>query len=97
MKLYIIDSTLNNKIVTFNGYNSFITYLEEMLLRRDKVNRKIKMNELASIGYGYDDSNSVTFVRYMAESINMGVIRENNLVKCDVPNIILYQKDEFGD
>jgi hypothetical protein len=101
MQYYIVDTTvrpLQDK--RFSSYVDLVHYLEQMSLRESKQNRKQKMLELASIGYGYDDPDSVIFTRFMAERFNMGVIRETGTgpgkFRCDVSAIALFQKDEFG-
>jgi hypothetical protein len=102
MIFYIIDTTINPmKEVRFNDYPSTVRYLEGMTQRAYKQNRKERMNMLEEIGHGYDDRDSITFVRSMASQFEMGVIRNNagvlNRMKCDITAVALYQKSEFGD
>ena len=52
---------------------------------------------LEELGHGYDDQNSVTFVRSMAEAFDMGIIRENNRMRCDITSAELFQKEEYGN
>lgn len=102
MTFYIVDTTLgSSEFVTFSDYKSLVSYLETMCVRKFNQSRKQQMLMLESIGHGYDDSDSVTFVRFMASQFDMGIIRSNSSehvkMKCDIPSIVLFQKDEFGN
>lgn len=102
MIFYIIDSTLKpTQEVRFTDYLSTVKHLEGMSKRAYNQTRKQRMIMLEEIGHGYDDRDSVSFVRSMASQFEMGVIRNNagalNRMKCDIPSIALYQKEEFGN
>ena len=102
MKFYIIDTTLNPpREFRFNDYPSTVRHLETMTQRAYGQSRKQRMIMLEEIGHGYDDRDSVTFVRSMASQFEMGIIRNNagilNKIKCDITSINLYQKEEFGN
>lgn len=102
MTFYIIDTTLKSpQEIRFHDYNTTVKYLEGMSQRAYKQTRKQRMIMLEEIGHGYDDRESVTFVRSMASQFEMGVIRNNagvyNRMKCDIPSVALYQKEEFGN
>lgn len=101
MKFYVIDTTIpNQQEKWFSSYPEIIKYLEQMSVRAFGQTRKQRMTLLEEIGHGYDDSDSVTFVRSMAEKFNMGVLRDglkvDQKMRCDVPSVALFQKDEFG-
>ncbi len=102
MILYIIDTTKNpQQIVQFETYHATVKYLEEVCAREYNMTRRDRMIMLESLGHGYDDPQSVTFVRSMADKFEMGIIRndagELRRMKCDIPSIALYQKEEFGN
>ena len=98
MTLYVVDTTLTpTKDVTFNSYPQLVSYLDGMSQRAYGSNRKQRMIMLEEIGHGYDDPDGVTFVRSMAEAFNIGVVREGRKMRCDVPSMALYQKEEFGN
>lgn len=102
MKYYITDTTLRPpQEKTFTTYSEVISYLEGMTIRESGRSRKQLMNELMELGYGFDDRNSVAFIRNMAERFSIGVIRDAGGVlrktRCDITAIEQYQKDEFGD
>ena len=99
---YVIDKTRNPAVeVRFGTYSEIVRYLEGMSQRAYGQTRKQRMIMLEEIGHGYDDRDSVTFVRSMASQFEMGVIRNNagvlNRMKCDITAIALYQKEEFGN
>lgn len=101
MQYYVVDTTVTPpQEQRFGSYDQIVKYLEQMSMRAFGQNRKQRMIMLEEIGYGYDDSNSVTFVRSMAEKFNIGVLRDglnqNQKMRCDITSIALYQKDEFG-
>ncbi len=99
---YIIDKTLNpEREVRFNDYYATVRYLEGMSQRKYRQTRKQRMIMLEEIGHGYDDTNSVSFVRSLAQEFEMGVVRNDGgmqrRMKCDITTIALYQKEEFGN
>ena len=97
MKYYVADSTINPpKVQMFETYPEIIRYLEQMSQRHFGQNRKERMILLEEVGHGDDDPQGVNFVRSMADTFNMGVVREHNLVMCDIVNVALYQKEEYG-
>ena len=102
MKYYIVDTTIKPQTEKrFDTYPEVVNYLGTMSQRAYKQTRKERMIMLEEIGHGYDDPEGVTFVRSMAEYFEMGIIRNNagvlNRMKCDIPSIALYQKEEFGN
>jgi len=98
MKYYIYDTTLREKRhVFFDTLGSLIIYLNEVCIREFGHGRKQKMIELESLGHGYDDSEGATFTRFMSDIFEIGVIKNNTYVRCDVHMIDRYNKPEFGD
>lgn len=102
VKLYIVDSTLPtvskaNQIKQFDSYKEFVNYLEQISIRRFNQTRRQRMIMLEELGHTSDDNTAVTFVRSFNEVLNMGIIRDDKLVQCDVPSVVFYQKEEFGD
>ncbi len=102
MILYVIDTTLTPPTERrFTTYPETVRYLEGMSKRAYGQTRKERMVLLEECGHGYDDTNSVTFVRSMADQFEMGVVRNdagvNRRMKCDITSAELFQKSEFGD
>jgi hypothetical protein len=97
MIFYIVDTTVSPpRNLQFGSYPEAVNHLERMSERAYKQTRKQRMLMLEEIGHGYDDPNSVTFVRTMAEQFDMGVLREGRKTRCDISLIPLHQQDEFG-
>lgn len=100
MQYYVIDTTLNpSQEKRFGSYPQIVQYLEQMTPRAFKQTRKERMLMLEEIGHGYDDTDSVNFVRSMSEKFNIGVIRDAikaEKMRCDITSVALYQKEEFG-
>jgi hypothetical protein len=51
---------------------------------------------LESVGHGYDDNNSVNFVRSMSERFDIGLVREQRKFKCDISSAVMWDKEEYG-
>ena len=102
MQYYIIDTTLSPaQEKRFNSYPEIVHYLEQVSIRKFRQTRKERMILIEELGGGNDDSNSVNFVRSMAESFNIGVLRDavnkNEKMRCDITSIALFQSEEFGN
>lgn len=96
MIIYIKDTTVNpQREVTFDSYQSAVIYLQDLCKRAFGQSRKERMLHLESIGHGYDDSTGVNFVRSLAESFEMGVVRDGRRMRCDI-SALLFNKEEFG-
>ena len=97
MKYYVIDTTVRpSQTLKFDTYPELVSHLEGMSRRQYGQSRKERMIILEEVGHGYDDNQGVNFVRSMAEVFNMGVLREEGLMRCDVTSVALYQKEEYG-
>jgi hypothetical protein len=102
MTLYVIDTTLQPaQEKRFQTYPEVLRYLEGMSKRAYRQTRAERMIMLEELGHGYDDSDSVNFVRSMATAFEMGVIRNQGGVlqrtKCDISTMNLFQREEFGN
>jgi hypothetical protein len=102
MTFYVVDTTLNPpQTRQFEYYTQIVKYLEEMCQRTFGQSRKSRMLMLEEIGYGYDDTQGVSFVRSMAEKFNMGIYRNDagnvHPMRCDIANVALYQNEDFGN
>lgn len=101
MQYYVIDTTVSpTQDKRFGTYPEVVRYLESMSVRAYKQTRNQRMVLLEELGHGHDDTNSVNFVRSMAEKFSMGVIREGikdgGKMRCDITSIALFQKEEYG-
>jgi len=98
MILYIVDTSLTPvKEKRFDSYQTLVSYLEQVSIRAYNQNRKQRMIMLEELGHPPDNSQAVAFVNSMAEKFDMGVVRDGRRVRCDIPRIVLYQSDEFGN
>jgi hypothetical protein len=98
MKMYIIDTTVTpERVIISDDYKTLVKQLETMIFRKLGKSRKEYMKELEGLGHGYDDNESVTFVRAMSEIFNIGVIRQNKLIRCDIASAEVFYKEEYGD
>lgn len=98
MKYYVIDTTVRpQQVIKTNTYPELVKHLEGMSQRAYGQTRKQRMLILEEVGHGDDDRQAVNFVRSMAEHFNMGVVREEGLMRCDVTAVALYQKEEYGN
>ena len=98
MQFYVVDTTVKpSQIVKVPTYQDLVKHLETMSTRAFGQTRKERMILLEEVGHGEDDRQSVNFVRSMADAFNMGIIREDQLMRCDVVNVALYQKEKYGN
>jgi hypothetical protein len=96
MKFYV-QNPKTKQFTTLNSLPELIRVLEQLCLSIHGVNRTHYMQNLIELGYGYDDELNVTFARAMSEDVNMGIIRNDQYIRCDVHNIERFQKAEYGD
>jgi len=101
MTIFINDTTTNPpREARFGTFQEAVTYLGGMSKRAYGQDRKQRMIMLEELGHGYDDRDSVNFVRAMASAFEMGVIRNDagqlRRMKCDITTIDRFQSDEFG-
>lgn len=98
MQYYIIDTTVQpTQVIKVPTYGELVIHLEGMVVRAYGQTRKDRMIMLEEVGHGEDDRQAVNFVRSMADTFNMGLVREGQLMRCDVVNVALYQKEEYGN
>lgn len=98
-KYYITDKLLGNKPVTFDSVNEVVSVLEQIVQRKMKLTRKQYMQNLIDLGYGADDPAGRTFTESMAEHVEIGVIKNNRYVRCNIHEASHYSKylTEMGD
>ena len=98
MIFYIVDTTLKPKqLKKFQTYPGLVKYLEGMSQRAYGQTRKDREILLEGLGHGSDDGNATLFVRSMQEEFDIGVIRNERLVRCDITSIVAFQKPEYGN
>lgn len=102
MTIYVKDTTVQPpQEKQFATFIETVRYLEGMTKRAYRQDRKTRMIMLEEIGHGYDDTDSVNFVRSMAEAFEMGVIRNDagklRRMRCDITSINKFQSTEYGN
>lgn len=100
MKYYILDSTLpSREPTTFNTIPEIVRHLEGTVQRKFRKTRSGYMNDLVSIGHPYDDSAGQSFTEALSEVFNIGVVRHDRLVKCNIHEAAKNNKNkvETGD
>ena len=98
MKYYIIDKQVSNRPAIFNSLNELINTLERVVQYKFKLTRKQYMQNLIDLGHGIDDPLGRTFTESMSEYVEIGIIKNNSCVRCNVHEVAHYSKylDEMG-
>lgn len=85
MKYYVVDTTLSSsEPVIFDSLQSLVAHLEGSVRRKLSLTRDEYMNNLISLGHGYDDDEGATFTSAMAEEFNIGVVRSGKFLRTNV-------------
>jgi len=98
-RYYIKDKTVN-MLVYKNNVREVVQYLEGLCVRLHKRTRKSYMDEMISIGYGYDDNDGQNFAQLLSNDIDMGrVLDDGRLKRCSIHEYArtVRYKDEMGD
>ena len=95
-KIYIQDSTIG-QYVLFENVAQLVKYFDALIPRAFKITRNDYVQNLIDLGHGYDDPQGVMLTRAMANEFNIGVIKNNSYVRCDVHEASRFQQEEYGD
>jgi len=95
-QIYIQDSTLGNKYVTFDTIPQLLNYFNELIPRAFNMSRNQFIQNLIDLGYGYDDPDGVMLTRAMSDQFNIGIVKDNNYVKTDVHESFHYHDENYG-
>jgi hypothetical protein len=95
-QIYIQDPTQNGRMFYVNNTTEALIFLEGICHRGLNKSRKTLMNEMASLGHGYDDNNGVAFLRFMKDHVNLGLVKNGKHVPCDV-TMEKFNKPEYGN
>ena len=98
MKYYIIDKQVSHQPAIFNSLNELVGTLERVVQYKFKMTRKQYMQNLIDLGHGVDDALGRTFTESMSEYVEIGVIKNNACVRCNVHEVAHYAKyiNEMG-
>lgn len=99
MSYYIKDKTVG-KYVIKESLNELVKYAEDLCVRYYKQTRESYMNEMVSIGHGYDDPTGSNFIQLMSDEFETGVL--NSSGKYVRTNVHEYDRNvryrnEYGD
>ena len=84
MSYYIVDKTING-VVQKNTVQEIVQYAEQLCEKYYKRSRKSYMDEMASIGHGYDDPTGMNFIQLMSDTFETGVIKSSGkLVRTNI-------------
>ena len=99
MKYYIIDTSLGKKPIFFNKINEVVTHLEGSCKRIYNLSREQYMQNLVELGHAADEPTGRNFITSMSDRINIGLIKDNTLLRCDIFAATHYSKytTEMGD
>jgi hypothetical protein len=92
MKYYIVDTTQSNTPQVFDSLPLLVRHLEGTVKRKFKCDRKAYMDNLISLGYGYDDDAGATFTTSLSEHFNIGVIRNGKPLRTNVHEAATHNK-----
>jgi len=84
MKYYIVDTTESSAPKIFDSLRGLVNHLEGTVRRKFRLDRKSYMDNLISLGYGYDDTDGATFTTSMSEHFNIGIVKEGKLLRTNV-------------
>jgi len=98
MKYYIIDKQVSKNPAIFNTLQDLVSTLERVVEYKFKMTRKQYMQNLIDLGHGIDDPLGRIFTESMSEYVEVGVIKNNSCVRCNVHEVAQYSKyrDEMG-
>jgi hypothetical protein len=98
MKYYIIDRQVSLKPALFNDLKDLVNTLEKVVQYKFNLSRKQYMQNLIELGHGVDDPLGKTFTEAMSEHVDIGVIKNNACVRCNIHEATHYSKytNEMG-
>lgn len=92
MKYYIVDTTQSNEPKSFDTLQGLVKHLEGTVKRKFRCDRTAYMDNLVSLGYGYDDTEGATFTTSLSEHFNIGIIRNGKLLRTNVHEATTHNK-----
>lgn len=98
MKYYVIDTTIEKNPIFFNSLNEVVNHLEKTCTRLTGTSRREFMLNRVDLGHPADESSGRNFIEGMREYLNIGVVKQNTLVNCNISDVEHYSKyvDEMG-
>ena len=96
---YFVQDPHNKQFHYFDTIEGLIKYLEFLCQDVLKLTRAQYMDNLASLGHGYDDPKGVTFTQTLAaDHFYMGAVKpDGQHYRCDVTSTSNFNQAEYGD
>ena len=98
MKYYIIDKQVSHQPAIFNSLNELVSTLERVVQYNFNITRKQYMHNVIDLGHGVDDHLGRKFTESMSDYVEIGVMKNNACVRCNVHEVTHYAKyiNEMG-
>lgn len=99
---YIYDTTERDSrgaipVKLFSTKQSVVGHLEKIAPKILKKTRQQLMSDAADLGFGDDDREGKNFYTFMSEYVNIGVIRRDRPIRCNIFTELEYKGKEYGD
>ncbi len=97
---YFIKDTTTNQLIIVDTLPQAVNYLENLCKKTLRKSRKQFMDEMVSLGHGYDDDSGAYFTQLMSEKFQIGIQKDNGkLVKTNIHEATRNYKfrNELGD
>lgn len=94
MKYYVRDGNLSKQ---FDTIPQVVRFLEELVKIKFGKTRAQWMDDLVSLGHGYDDDKGQTFTNTLAEHVEIGVVRGDRLLRATIHDVDNHNRPEFGN
>jgi predicted TIM-barrel enzyme len=84
--------------VYFNTVTSLVNYLKTVLVPAAFNQTTAQYTQyLAELGHGYDDGTGIVLTRAVAESFEIGVVKDGRHVRTDVHTAAGFTDEGYGD
>jgi hypothetical protein len=93
-RFYVKDGKL---IRYFNEVSEVVKFLEIVLFHKTNQNRPQWMQHIRELGYGPDDSSGKVFTESLQDYVEIGIVKENRHVRCNIHEATSFLKPEFGN
>lgn len=94
-KFYVKDGS---SAYGFETLNEVVAFLEKAVVHKTGMSRKQWMENVTDLGYGPDEPTGNNFVNSLQERhFEIGVLRNNKPVRCNVFEAMAFKKPEYGN
>jgi hypothetical protein len=93
-KFYVKDGNLSK---SFDSIPEVITFLEKVVEYKTGLKRPDWMQRMFELGHGVDDNTGRNFVDSLQEYVEVGVLRNNKPVRCNIFEAVVFKKPEHGN